>query len=210
VRTPEMRPLSPIQARTLLQTASGNRLDALYVLAVTTGMRQGELLGLGWEDVDPEEGVVRVRRTLTLAKGGPRLTEPKTRGSRRSIRLTASAVEALERHRVRQDNEGAARGHKWNDWDLVFCTKRGTPIRRDNLHDKHWKPLLRRSGLPDTRFHDLRHTCATLLLTKGVHPKIVSEMLGHSSVSITLDTYSHVIPGLGEAAASAMEDVLRG
>ena len=92
----------------------------------------------------------------------------------------------------------------------MFRTRRGTPIRRDNLHDKHWKPLLRRAGLPDIRFYDLRHTCATLLLTKGVHPKIVSEFLGHSSIAITLDTYSHVIPGLGDAAASAMEDALRG
>ncbi len=90
----------------------------------------------------------------------------------------------------------------------MFCTRRGTPIRRDNLHDKSWKPLLRRAGLPDTGFHDLRHTCATLLLTKQVHPKIVSEMLGHSSIAITLDTYSHVILGMQEAAASAMDELL--
>jgi integrase len=207
VITPEMRPLSPAQARTLLEAVEGNRLEALYVLAVTTGMRQGELLGLGWEDVDLESRTVQVRRTLTLAKGGPCLTEPKTRGSRRHIRVTSGAVEALRRHLKRQEAEGAARGHEWNARDLVFCTRRGTPIRRDNLHDKHWKPLLMRAGLPDIRFHDLRHTCATLLLTKGVHPKIVSEMLGHSSIAITLDTYSHVIPGMQEIAASAMEDV---
>jgi integrase len=158
--------------------------------------------------VDLEARTVRVRRTLTLAKGGPRLTEPKTRGSRRQIRLTAGAVEELQRHRERQEAEDAAAGGKWNDWSLVFCSRRGTPVRRDNLHDKHWKPLLRRSGLPDIRFHDLRHTCATLLLTKGVHPKIVSEMLGHSSIAITLDTYSHVIPGMQDAAAMAMEDAL--
>ena len=159
--------------------------------------------------MDLESGTVQVRRTLTLAKGGPGLTEPKTRRSRRSIRLTASAVKALERHRERQGAECAARGHEWNEQGLVFCTRRGTPIRRDNLHSKSWKQLLRRSGLPDVRFHDLRHTCATLLLTKGVHPKIVSEMLGHSSIAITLDTYSHVRPGLGDVAASAMEDALR-
>jgi len=208
VSTPEMRPLSPTQAGTLLQTAKGNRLEALYVLAVTTGIRQGELLGLGWEDVDLESRTVRVRRTLTLAKGGPRLTEPKTPKSRRQIRLTTGAVDTLERHRERQEAEQAAAGGAWNAWGLVFCTRRGTPIRRDNLHDKHWKPLLRRAGLPDIRFHDLRHTCATLLLTKGIHPKVVSEMLGHSSIAITLDTYSHVIPGMQEAAARAMEDAL--
>jgi integrase len=208
VRTPEMKPLSPFQARKLLQTAKGNRLEALYVVAVTTGMRQGEILGLAWDDVDLEAGLVRVRRTLTLARGGPRLTEPKTRGSRRSIRLTTSAVDALDRHRERQDSEGAGTGHMWNAWELVFCTRRGTPIRRDTLHDKYWKPLLKRAGLPDIRFHDLRHTCATLLLMKGVHPKIVSEILGHSSIAITLDTYSHVIPGLGDVAAAAMEEAL--
>ena len=104
--------------------------------------------------------------------------------------------------------ERAACNGSWVGQGLVFCTGRGTPIRRDNLHDKSWKPLLSRAGLPDIRFHDLRHTCATLLLTKGVHPKIVSEMLGHASIAITLDTYTHVIPGLGEVAASAMEDAL--
>jgi integrase len=143
-----------------------------------------------------------------VADAHPRVALNETRGSRRSIRLTASAVEALERHRERQESEGAARGDGWNAWGLAFCTRRGTPIRRDNLHSKSWKPLLRRAGLPDVRFHNLRHTCATLLLTKGVHPKIVSEMLGHSSIAITLDTYSHVIPGLGDAAAGAMEDAL--
>src|SRR5215217_289451 len=107
-----MQPLSPTQARTLLAAAEGNRLDALFVLAVTTGMRQGELLGLGWKDVDLEAGVVRVRRTLTLAAGGPRLTEPKTPKSRRQIRLTASTVEALKEQRQRQQNERAARGEK--------------------------------------------------------------------------------------------------
>jgi integrase len=206
---PEITPLSPAEARTLLEAAGGDRLEALYVLAVSTGMRQGELLGLGWEDADIEAGTVRVRRTLTLARGGPRLAEPKTRGSRRQIRLTAGAVEALGRHRERQRTERAAAGHRWDgSLGLVFTTSVGTPIHRANLQAESWKPLLRRAGVRDVHFHDLRHTCATLLLTKGVHPKIVSEMLGHSSIAITPDIYSHVIPGLGDAAASAMEDVL--
>lgn len=179
------------------------------MLAVSAGMWQGEILGLGWEDADLEAGTARVRRTLTLARGGPRLAEPKTRGSRRQVRLTTSAVEALGRHRERQGAERAAARDGWDgSLGLVFATRVGTPIHRANLHAESWKPLLRRAGVRDVRFHDLRHTCATLLLTKGVHPKIVSEMLGHSSIAITLDIYSHVIPGLGDVAASAMEDAL--
>ena len=146
---------------------------------------------------------------LTLARGGPRLAEPKTRGSRRQVRLTAGAVEALGRHRERQGAERAAAGDRWDgSLGLVFTTRIGTPIRRAKLHRESWKPLLQRAGVRDLRFHDLRHTCATLLLTKGVHPKIVSEMLGHSSIAITLDIYSHVIPGLGDASAEAMDDLL--
>jgi integrase len=126
VRTPEMRPLSPIQARQLLQTLRSDRLKALYVLAVTTGMRQGELLSLRWEDLDLGAGVVRVRRTLTLAKGGPRLTEPKTRDSRRSVRLTTGAAEALGLHWKHQQDERTAAEYKWKNWGLVFSTR---PLR---------------------------------------------------------------------------------
>src|SRR5215204_7343177 len=143
-----------------------------------------------WQKAAPASRNPRRRRAAGLSGSRPRRW--------RRLKGTGSA----------SYSGGAAAGEKWNAWDLVFCTRRGTPIRRDNLHVRHWKPLLRRAWLPDIRFHELRHTCATLLLTKGVHPKIVSEMLGHSSVSITLDTYSHVIPGLQEVAALAMEDTL--
>ena len=119
-----------------------------------------------------------------------------------------SAAQALLGHREIQDAERARANGSWREQGLVFPNTLGTPMDYTNLVPRHFKPLLRRAGLPDIRFHDLRHTCATLLLTKGVHPKIVSEMLGHSSVSITLDVYSHVIPGLGDAAALAMEDAL--
>ncbi len=210
----EMTPLSPTQAKTLLDTARAmdDRWSALYVLAVTTGLRQGELLGLRWEDVDLESVTLRVRHTLQppgFPKGAPaRLTPPKTRRSLRSVHLPHSAVVALVRHRGLQDAERSEPNGSWQDRGLVFPNTIGGYADYTNLVPRHFKPLLRRAGLPDIRFHDLRHTCATLLLTKGVHPKIVSEMLGHSSVSITLDVYSHVIPGLGEVAASAMEDLL--
>ena len=125
------------------------------------------------------------------------------------MRLPRSAVAAaLLRQRELQEAERARANGSWRDYGLVFPNTLGGYADYTNLVPRHFKPLLRRAGLPDIRFHDLRHTCATLLLTKGVHPKIVSEMLGHSSVSITLDVYSHVIPGLGDAAALAMDDAL--
>ena len=210
VHRKEISPLSPTQARKLLEAAHGDRLEALYVLAVHCGLRQGELLGLKWEDVDLERGTLQVRRTLTGSKDGqPTFTAPKTSKSRRSVRLTETALEGLRRHLERQLGEIDHAGSLWRENGLIFATEAGTPLARQNLGRRSFKPLLKRAGLPEkTRFHDLRHTCATLLLIGGVHPKIVQELLGHSSVTITLDTYSHVLPGMGEAAASAMEDAL--
>jgi integrase len=186
----EIRPLSEDQVKRLFQAVRGDQLEALYVLAITTGMRSGELLGLRWEDVDLQTGTLQVRRT---AFNG-RIEAPKTLKGKRSIRLTQTSITALRKH------------PRVSEW--IFSTKVGTPISVHNLHNRSWKPLLKRTALPlDTRFHDLRHTCATLLLTKGVHPKIVQELLGHSSISITLDTYSHVLPNMQGEAVRAMEDI---
>ena len=124
------------------------------------------------------------------------------------MRLPHSAVAALLRHQEFQEVERARADGSWRDYGLVFPNTLGVYADYTNLMPRHFKPLLKKAGLPNIRFHDLRHTCATLLFTRGVHPKIVSEMLGHSSVSITLDVYSHVIPGIGDAAALAMEDAL--
>ena len=203
-----MRPLSPEQARRLLEAARGDRLEALYVLAVHCGLRQGELLGLRWEDVDLEAGTLHVRRTLTLAKDGPKFMAPKTAKSRRQIRFTTGAVEALKRHHDRQFEECTRLTGLWQDYGLVFATTIGTPINPRNLTGRSFKPLLKQAGLPDIRFHDLRHTCATLLLREGVNVKVVSEMLGHASIIITLNTYSHVLPDMQDSAADAMEAAL--
>jgi len=208
VRREEMRPLTAEQVRILFDAAKGDRLEALYVLAVTTGLRQGELLGLKWDDVDLETGTLRVRRTLTTAKGGPQLTAPKTKGSRRTVRLTQSAVKALRNHLKHQLDEIDSAGALWRENGLIFASESGDPLDRRNVTTHRFKPLLERAGLPQVRFHDLRHTCATLLLSKNVNPKIVSEMLGHASIAITLDTYSHVLPTMQESAAKAMEDAL--
>jgi integrase len=208
VRREEMRPLAPEQVKVLLQASRDDRLEALYVLAVTTGLRQGELLGLKWEDVDLEAGTLQVRRTLATAKGGPQLTAPKTKGSRRTVRLTQSAVNAFRSHLKRQLEEIDRAGSLCRENGLIFATETGDPMDRRYITTHRFKPLLKRAGLPQIRFHDLRHTCATLLLGRNVNPKIVSEMLGHASIAITLDTYSHVLPNMQCEAAKAMEDAL--
>src|SRR5215204_3975801 len=204
----EMRPLSPVEARKLLDAAQGDRLEALYVLAVHTGMRQGELLALKWQDVDMENATVSVRRTLTRSGGRYALGEPKTKKSRRSIRLAPQAAEALRQHLERQLSEMQMLGDAYADEGLVFTTDTGAPINPSNVRQRSFAPLLRKAGLPHIRFHDLRHTCATLLLSKGTHPKFVQELLGHATVAITLDTYSHVIPSMGDHTARAMQDAL--
>lgn len=210
VRREEMHPLDPDQVKTLFDAASaaGDRLEALYVLAVCCGLRQGELLGLKWEDVDLETGTLRVRRTLTTAKGGPVLSSPKTKTSRRTVKLSRRAADALRGHLQRQLEEIDTAGSLRHENGLIFASESGEPLDRRLVTTHRFKPLLKRAGLPQIRFHDLRHTCATLLLGRNVNPKIVSEMLGHASIAITLDTYSHVLPTMQDSAARAMEEAL--
>ncbi len=205
----EIKPLDAEQARQLLTAAGGDRLEALYVLAVTAGLRIGELLALRWLDVDLEASgaALRVRRTKSTAKRGPVFTTPKS-GKGRSVKLTRQALEALRAHRAAQNAERLMAGSLWQDHGLVFCTHGGRPLDSHNVARTSFKPLLNRAGLPDIRFHDLRHTCATLLLSRGHHPKLVQELLGHASVAMTLDRYSHVLPGMGEQTAAAMEAAL--
>ncbi len=161
------------------------------MLALNTGMRQGELLALKWEDVDLEGGHLRVRRTLTHADKAFVLGEPKTKNSRRTIRLTKGTISALQDHLSRQLEEIEEMGSLYQPGGLIFATEAGTIINPSNLRNRSLKPLLKRASLPPIRFHDLRHTCATLLLSKNVNPKVVSEMLGHSSISITLARIIH-------------------
>jgi integrase len=203
----EIRPLDAEQAKRILEASCGNRLEALYVLAVTAGLRIGELLGLKWEDLDLDAETLRVRRTRSQAKTGPTFTTPKN-GRGRSIRLTRRAVEVLKSHKAAQNAERLKLGDLWEDNGLIFCTTAGKPLDFRNVATASFKPLLRKAGLPDIRFHDLRHTCATLLLTRGHHPKLVQELLGHASVAMTLDRYSHVLPGMGNQTAAAMEAAL--
>ena len=203
-----MNPLSASEARRLLEAAQGDRLEALYVLAIHTGMRRGEILGLNWKDVDLEGTTIRVRRTLTREGNGYALGEPKTKKSRRTVRLTQRAVEALRSHRAGQAREKLRAGSLYQDQDLVFPSEGGSFLNPSNLRQRSFAPLLERASLDQITFHDLRHTCASLLFQRNIHPKFVQELLGHASVAITLDTYSHMLPGMGGEAADAMGEAL--
>ncbi len=200
----EFRTLSLEEARRLLEAAVGNRLEALYHLALTTGMRQAELLGLRWRDVDLDGIVLHVRQQVYRLSGEWVYAEPKTARGRRTVSLSAGAVAALREHRLRQSKERLAAA-SWEDNDLVFANKVGGPMEKTNILRRSFRPLLEKAGLPPMRLHDLRHSAATLLLTEGVHPKIVQEMLGHSSIAVTMDTYSHVMPSLQRDAAALLD-----
>ncbi|HEV2357498.1 MAG TPA: site-specific integrase [bacterium] len=198
---PIMQVLTPTQVSALLEAAREDRLHALYVMAITTGLRQGELLGLQWDDVDLTGALLHVRHSLHEVNGRLSLGEPKTARAKRPVDLPRIAVAALREHRERMLAEGHP--HGW-----VFCDTEGGPVRRPNLLRRSFQPLLKKAGLPQIRFHDLRHTAATLLLLQGVHPKVVQERLGHSQISVTLDTYSHVLPSMGREAAAKLDALL--
>ena len=204
----EMHTLSAEQAAHFLRTAASERLEALYVLALATGMRQGELLALRWRDVDLEKGVLAVRGSLARHKGeGLVIGETKT-GRVRQVALGRTAVDALRRHRAAQNVERLRLGSIWEDADLVFTNELGGPADARNVLRRSFVPLLARAGLDSIRFHDLRHSAATLLLGQGMHPKIVAEMLGHSQIAVTLDLYSHVTPMMHRQAADALDTLL--
>jgi integrase len=205
----ETETLTPEEVKRFLKAASGDRLEALYVIAVTCGLRQGELLGLRWEDVDLEAGTLKFRRQLQRSRDGSGMISIPTKNKKnRVIRLCNDAIQSLKAHKERQVEQiASAKGH-WRDPNLVFASTIGTPLDPSNVVDRSFKPLLKQAELPDIRFHDLRHACATLLLSEGVPVKVVQEILGHSSVSVTMDVYSHVLPDMQEKAAAVMDGLL--
>ena len=204
----EMRVLTPEQVNTFLAATREHPAHALYALAVTTGMRQGELLGLRWQDVELDAGRLAVRQALQRQRGnGLVFVEPKTPRSRRTVVLSRLAIAALREHRDRQAFARRTGGSR------VAGTRPRVlrPLRRatrSELSDGDVQGGTKAAELPEIRFHDLRHTAATLLLSKGVHVKLVSEMLGHSTITLTLDTYSHLIPAMHGDAAAAMDAAL--
>ena len=172
-------------------------------------MRRGEVLALRWRDVDLDRSVLSVTGSLQRGVEGLTISEPKTVRSRRLVALSGIAVEALRRRHSRQVGERLLAGSIWRESDLVFTSAVGGPVEPGNMLRRSFWPLVARAGLPHVRFHDLRHTAATQMLSRGVHPKVASELLGHATVGITLDLYSHVSESMQREAALAMDEVLR-
>jgi integrase len=205
----EIHPLTPEQAHALLGAARGHRLEALISVAISLGLRQGEALALTWDDVDLEAGFLHVRRALQRMKGGYELAETKTARSRRTVALPSVALGALREHHARQLRERLVAGARWDGrWSLVFCTRYGQPLHGPSVTLRFQK-LLEEAGLPRQRFHDLRHACASLLLAQGEDLKVIQELLGHSTIAVTANTYSHVMNELKRGAAARMDAVLR-
>jgi integrase len=191
-----------------MAAAQTHRNSARWTVALAVGLRQSEALGLRWADVDLEKGALSVRRGLHRVGGqGMVYEEPKADRSRRTVALPAQLVEALRAHRAAQLEERIAAGPVWQDHDLVFAQPNGRPIERKSDW-RSWKALLREADVREVRLHDGRNTAATLLLSEGVHPRVVMEVLGHAQMRTTTDTYSHVMPALGRDAADRMGNAL--
>jgi integrase len=203
-------PLNQQEARRVLAAAQRHRNAARWTVALAVGLRQSEALGLRWADVDLANGTLSVRRGLHRVAGqGLVYEEPKAELSRRTLGLPTQLVDALRVHRAAQLEERVTAGSLWEDHDLDFAQANGRPIERKSDWQA-WKALLREAGVREVRLHDGRHTAATLLLSEGVHPRVVMEVLGHAQMRTTTDTYSHVMPALGRDAADWMGNALWG
>jgi integrase len=200
----EFRTLTVEEAKRLGRAARGSRWAPMLLLALTTGLRQGELLGLRWADIDFAAQILQVRRQYE--RDGS-FSTPKA-SSQRRLDLAPAELRALRIQRALQDQDRERWGGDYADQDLVFATHRGQPLMHRNVL-RAFTRLLKKADLPAIRFHDLRHTNATLMLKQGVHPKVVQERLGHSQIGITLNTYSHVLPGLGREAVERLGAILQ-
>ncbi len=208
-RQREMTPLTPEQARKLIEASEEDRHKALWITALGTGLRQGELLALRWDDIDLNVGVVHVRHSLANVQGVLTLQEPKTERSRRTVVLPESVVAALRDHRTRQLEERMAAGATWVDSGHVFATMIGRPHHAATM-TRCFRKALTRAELPTVRFHDLRHSAATFLLAQGMTLEDVKQLLGHSSIALTSNTYGHVLEQRQRQVARAMDAVLGG
>jgi integrase len=206
---PEGRTLTRDQAQQLLETLKTHRHESLYLLMLSTGMRRGEALGLRWEDLNLESGVVRIKRNLKREGGRIVTADTKTLKSRRAVNVPTTVLEALQRNRELQDVERVNLGEAWVDSGFIFTTSIGTPIDPRNLY-REFSQICERAGLGHWHPHELRHSAASLMLASGVKLQVVSEVLGHSSIRMTADVYGHILDPDRQHAASAMSEVLWG
>lgn len=205
IRHTDVRVLSPEETYKLLGAARGEAIEGLVTLAISTGVRLGEALGLQWADIDLDHRQLRIHKSLQRVSGqGQVLMETKTRRSRRSLVLPVKTAEALRELRLQQHHVRRTAGSAWHKGDFVFTSSTGQPLDQRNVL-RMFRRVLRKAKLPKMRFHDLRHSCASLLLAQHVSPRVVMETLGHSRISVTMDTYTHVMPALMRDAADAMD-----
>jgi integrase len=210
VQREEVEPLTAEEARRILQTVSDERNAARWSVALALGLRQGEALGLKWDTVDLAAKTISVVHALQRrAGGGLVLVPPKSRAGRRTIMLPDQLVAQLKEHRVRQDRERVLAGSMWHNDNYLFTTPAGRPLDPRNDH-RAWRQLLIDASVRPARLHDARHTAATLLLAQGVAPRVAMQILGHSQITLTLGTYSHVVPELAAEAAASMGNALWG
>jgi len=207
VRQTEVQPYTPEEAKKLLDELKDDRLSALYSAALAVGLRQGEALGLRWPDVDLDAGTLAVRNSLQRIDGKLQLVEVKTLKSRRTITLPKVATDALRKHRARQEQERQLAGTRWQEGSFVFTTSIGTPLEGSTVTHR-FQAALKTAGLRRIRFHDLRHSCATLLLAQGVHPRVIMEILGHSQIGVTMNLYPHVLPAMRKEVVGQMDAIL--
>lgn len=207
VERKEMVVLSHEQGQDLLTVVAGHRYEALYHVALLLGLRKGEILGLRWQDIDFAAHTLRVIQTIQRVGGTIVIARPKTSSGVRVLPMPNKVERALAMHAERQAEERQLR-EDWEDHGLVFPSKRGTPLEPRSLV-RHFKAALEQADLPEIRFHDLRHSCATMLIAQGVHPRIVMEILGHSQIGLTMNTYGHVLPETRRVAASAIDSLFQ-
>lgn len=204
----ERRVLSPDEATDFLKSAAAMPHGLIFEFELLSGMRPEEYLALQWSDVDFERNTAQVRRALVRHKKSWSFEETKTARSRHTVYLPAPLLQKLAAHKRNQSEVRLKLGAAWQAFDLVFCSEEGTPLSIPNITYRYFRPILEKAKLPRIRLYDLRHSCATLLLIAEENPKVVSERLGHSTIVLTLDTYSHVLPTMQQSATSKLEKML--
>lgn len=207
VQRKPINPLTPDEARLFLRAIRGHRLEALFSVALALGLRQGEALGLRWQDIDFGAGTLRISHQLQRIDRRLTLVPPKTEKSRRTLVMPPMIVDQLHEHEKRQVAERIWSGSNWQEYDLVFPNRTGRPTQARRVIEQFHEALAD-AGIRHMRFHDLRHSCATLLLVQGVSPRVVMEVLGHSEIALTMNAYSHVVPELQRDAAQKMQAIL--